>query len=225
MAARLEAATLVGERGGQRVIDDASFSVAAGEWVSLVGASGAGKSTLLRLLNRLDEPTGGTVYLDGVDYRELEPTELRRRVGLVAQRPALLGGTVRENVTLGPRYRDEPVPEERVATVLEGLGLTSMVGRDVERLSGGESSRVMLARTLVNDPDVLLLDEPTASLDTDTTARVETLMTQMLADDDCAVVLVTHDRDQAHRLGDRTLELRNGAVEEETPTTHSGAAK
>ena len=224
MAPRLEADSLVSDRDGQRIIDGVSFSVEAGEWLALIGPSGAGKSTLLRLLNRLDEPVGGTVYLDGIDYRELEPMELRRRVGLVAQQPALQPGTVRENVTIGPRLRDEPIPADRVTTVIEGLGLASIADRDVERLSGGEGNRVMLARTLVNDPDALLLDEPTASLDADTTARVETLLTETLADDDCAVVLVTHDRDQADRLGDRTLELRDGAVTE-LPMARSGATE
>lgn len=224
MPPRLAADSLVGERDGQRVIADASFTVRADEWIALVGPSGAGKSTLLRLLNRLDEPVGGTVYLDGMDYRDLEPMELRRRVGLVAQQPALQPGRVRENVTIGPRLRDEPTPTDRVTTILDGLGLASMVERDVERLSGGEENRVMLARTLVNDPDVLLLDEPTASLDAETTARVETLLTRTLAADDCAVVFVTHDREQADRLGDRILKLRDGVVTD-VPTTRSGAAQ
>lgn len=224
MNARLEADGLVGERDDHRVLDGVSFGVRPDEWVALVGPSGAGKSTLLRLLNRLDEPAGGTVSLDGTDYREFAPTELRKRVGLVAQRPALVPGTVRENLTVGPRMRGDPIPEERVATVVEGLGLADLVERDVRRLSGGEGSRVMLGRTLVNDPDVLLLDEPTASLDRETAERVEALLTRTLADDECAVVLVTHDGAQADRLGDRTLELRDGRVSERDATDADAAA-
>ncbi|MFB6130510.1 MAG: ATP-binding cassette domain-containing protein [Salinigranum sp.] len=212
MPRRLEVENLAGERGGKRVVEDVSFAVDVDEWVALVGPSGAGKSSLLRLLNRLDEPVSGTVRLRGVDYRDIEPTALRRRVGLVAQRPALQPGTVRENVTVGPRLREEPIPEERVETILDGLGLRDLADRDADGLSGGEGSRVMLARTLVNDPEVLLLDEPTASLDAETTGRVEALLARTLEADECAVVFVTHDEDQAVRLGDRILELRDGTI-------------
>lgn len=218
MSRRVTVRDLVGIRDGNRVVDEVSFDVDGGEWVSIVGASGAGKSSLLRLLNRLDEPAGGTVRLDGTDYRDLDPTELRRRVGLVAQRPALRPGTVQENLTIGPRLREEPIPTERVEDVLSGLGLEALRDRDVDRLSGGEASRVMLGRTLVNDPEVLLLDEPTADLDSDTTATVESLLVRTLADGDYAVVLVTHDEAQAAGLGDRTLVLEDGRLVDERRT-------
>jgi len=200
------------EAGGERILDRVSLDVASGETVAIVGPSGAGKSSLLRLLDRLDEPTGGTVYLDGTDYRTLPPETLRKRVGLVPQDPALRGGSVRENVTIGPRLRGKTVSEARLSELLDALALSGYADRDASELSGGEAQRVAIARTVVNEPDVLLLDEPTASLDSAAEAEVERLLADLLADGDLTVVLVTHDERQAERLADRVARLRDGRI-------------
>lgn len=192
--------------GEETLLESVSVSIDPGEVFVIVGPSGSGKTSLLRLLNRLDEPTGGTVYIDGTDYRELPPRELRVRVGLVPQDPALVPGTVFENVTRGLSLRGEPIDEERATRTLERLGLGGYADRDVADLSGGEKQRVAIARTLLNDPEVLLLDEPTASLDSASEARVERLLTEL----DVSIVLVTHDEAQARRIGDRVLKLRDG---------------
>jgi putative ABC transport system ATP-binding protein len=189
-----------------------SLDVASGETVAIVGPSGAGKSSLLRLLNRLDEPTEGTVYLDGTDYRTLAPETLRKRVGLVLQDPALRTGTVRENVTIGPRLRGETVSETRVAELLDAVGLVGYADRDASDLSGGEAQRVAIARTVINDPAVILLDEPTASLDSEAEAEVERLLADLLASGERTVILVTHDDRQAERLADRVARLRDGRI-------------
>ncbi|GAB6861043.1 ATP-binding cassette domain-containing protein [Haloplanus litoreus] len=202
------------EVGGDRILDEVSLDVASGETMAIVGPSGAGKSSLLRLLNRLDEPTSGTVYLDGTDYRTLEPETLRKRVGLVPQQPALRDGTVRENVTIGPRLRGESVPEERLAELLERVGLAGYADRDVADLSGGEAQRVAIARTVVNDPEVLLLDEPTASLDSESEAAIERLLTDLLASGERTAILVTHDERQATRLADRVARFADGRIVE-----------
>lgn len=193
---------------GETLIEDISVSIEPGEVLVIVGPSGAGKSSFLRLLNRLDEPTDGTVYVDGTDYRELLPRELRVRVGLVPQDSALVPGTVFENATRGLSLRGEPVDETRTERMLAQLGLDGYADRDVEDLSGGEKQRVAFVRTLLNDPEVLLLDEPTASLDSASEARVEELLSTL----DVTVVLVTHDEEQARRIGDRVMELRDGRM-------------
>ena len=177
-----------------------------------MGPSGAGKSSFLRLLDRLDEPTGGTVYLDGTDYRSLDPETLRKRVGLVPQQPALREGTVGQNVTIGPRLRGESVGDERVAELLVDVGLAGYADRDVSDLSGGEAQRVAIARTVVNDPDVLLLDEPTASLDSEAEAAIERLLTDLLATGERTAILVTHDERQAARLADRVARFADGRI-------------
>jgi len=202
------------EIGGDRIIDEVSLDVANGETIAIVGPSGAGKSSLLRLLNRLDEPTSGTVYLDGTDYRTLEPEALRKRVGLVPQQPALRSGTVRENVTIGPRLRGESVSEERLAELLERVGLAGYADRDVAELSGGEAQRIAIARTVANDPEVLLLDEPTASLDSESEAAIERLLTDLLASGERTAILVTHDERQAKRLADRVARFADGRIVE-----------
>ena len=165
---------------GTTLLDAVNVEVAAGDVFVVFGPSGAGKSTLLRLLNRLDEPTEGTVLLDGTDYRTLDPKVVRQRVGLVPQRPTLLDGTVADNVTWGPRLRDAPVDRARMAALLARLGLEGYEERTAADLSGGEAQRVALARTLFNEPEVLLLDEPMSSLDADAAAQVEALLADVM---------------------------------------------
>ena len=200
---------------GTAIVRDVDLSVAAGETLTIIGPSGAGKSTLLRLLCRLDEPTGGTVSLDGTDYRTLDPTALRARVGLVPQEPALRDGTVRDNVTIGPRLRGDPVDGGRVTELLERVGLAGYGDREVADLSGGEAQRVAIARTLVVDPEVVLLDEPTASLDPDAQAEIEALLAGLLTEPDRTAVLVTHDQAQVDRIADRVVRFVDGRVDSE----------
>jgi putative ABC transport system ATP-binding protein len=195
-----------------QILRNVDLSVTVGETLTIVGPSGAGKSTLLRLLCRLDEPTGGTVYLDGTDYRDLDPIALRARVGLVPQDPALRDGSVRENVTIGPRLRGESVEPGRVETLLGRVDLDGYADRAVADLSGGEAQRVAIARTLIIDPEVLLLDEPTASLDPSAQADIETLLSELLTTSDRTAVLVTHDQAQVDRIADRVVRFVDGGV-------------
>jgi putative ABC transport system ATP-binding protein len=188
------------------VLRDVTLSIPSGS-TAVVGPSGCGKSTLLRLLNRLADPDEGTVRFHGTDVHELDPLELRRRVGLVPQLPAPVPGTVADNVRFGPRLEGREVDPERPVR-LAGLD-AAFLDRDAARLSVGEQQRVMLARALALEPEVLLLDEPTASLDTDATAAVEDALRQLR---EVSLVLVTHDAQQADRLTDRTIQLRDGRV-------------
>jgi putative ABC transport system ATP-binding protein len=198
---------------GTTIVRDVDLSVDTGETLTIVGPSGAGKSTLLRLLCRLDEPTEGTVYLDGTDYRTVDPVALRSRIGTVPQDAALRDGTVRENVTIGPRLRSESVDSGRVETLLSDVGLGGYADREISDLSGGEAQRVAIARTLVVDPEVLLLDEPTASLDPDAQAGIENLLSELLAEADRTAVLVTHDQAQVDRIADRVIRFVDGRVD------------
>jgi putative ABC transport system ATP-binding protein len=198
--------------GDKVLVDDASFEVAAGEVLALAGPSGAGKSSLLRLLNRLDEPTRGTVFLEGTDYREIAPRELRRKVGMVTQRPFLFPGTVADNLRFGPAQRGEDLPDSAVADLLARVGLEGYAGRTVNNLSGGEMQRVSMARTLANSPHVLLLDEPTSALDDAAKRGIESLVQAIVRDRRLACVMVTHDLEQAARLADRALVLERGRV-------------
>ena len=203
---------------GKLLTDDISVQVQVGEVLAIVGPSGSGKSSFLRLLNRLDEPTGGTVRLDGRDYRELAPQELRRRVGMVMQTAYLFPGTVAENVAFGPRQRGEAFPAEQIAALLQRVGLSGYQDRDVSHLSGGEAQRVSFARTLANGPETLLLDEPTSALDEDAARDIENLVLAVIRERRMTCVIVTHNTAQARRIADRTMILEAGKLTAIGPT-------
>lgn len=178
---------------------------------ALLGPSGSGKSSLLRLLNRLSDPDSGTIRFEGEDVRALDVLELRRRAVLVPQLPAPLPGTVADNVRYGPSLCDRDADVQRC---LARAGLnTAYADRDAAELSVGEQQRVMLARALALDPEVLLLDEPTSALDEAARDGVERTLAE-LARAGVAMVLVTHDRGQAERIASEVIELREGRVVE-----------
>ena len=213
----LQAIRLSREVNGFILVQDANFSLRTGEVLAIVGPSGSGKSSLLRLLNRLDEPSSGTVHLQGKDYRELPPRELRRQVGMVTQRAFLFAGSVADNVRFGPLQRGERLSEQAVGSMLARVGLSDYAKRDVANLSGGEAQRVSIARALANSPSVLLMDEPTSALDEDAKLGVESLIRDIIADSHLTCVIVTHDIPQATRLADAVLLLEAGRVVDSGP--------
>ncbi|MHB0867859.1 MAG: ABC transporter ATP-binding protein [Chloroflexota bacterium] len=198
--------------GDTRLVDGVTVEVRQGDVLAVVGPSGAGKSSFLRLLNRLDEPTGGTVYLDGQDYRTIPPRDLRRRVGMVMQQPFLFPGTVADNLRFGPSQWGKTPSAEAVGRWLSGVGLAGYEGRDASTLSGGEAQRVSLARTLANSPEVLLLDEPTSALDEASKSEVEALIQDILRSQRLTCLMVTHDVAQAARMANRVLLMEAGRM-------------
>ena len=197
---------------GVAIVDDVSVDVFHQEVMAVVGPSGAGKTSFLRLINRLDEPTRGTVYLDGVDYRTIPPRELRRRVGMVMQFPYLFPGTVADNIRFAPRQRGEEIRDEEIDRLLAQVDLPGYRERDVSQLSGGEAQRVSLARTLANSPEVLLLDEPTSALDDKAKASVEALIVRIIREQKLTCLIVTHDNAQALRMANRAMVMEKGRL-------------
>lgn len=195
---------------GTVIVDDVSVEIQSKDVVAIVGPSGAGKTSFLRMLNRLDEPTSGTVYVQGQDYRDIPPRELRRRLGMLMQAPHLFPGTVAENIRFGPQQRGEDIPREEIDRLLARVNLAGYAGRDAGKLSGGEAQRVALARTLANSPDVLLLDEPTSALDETSERDVERLIRRILDEHGLTCIIVTHDITQAKRIADRAIIMENG---------------
>jgi putative ABC transport system ATP-binding protein len=192
------------DRGGRAVLDSFSAAIPEGA-TAIVGPSGAGKSTLLRLLNRLADPDRGEISYRGRPLHSYEPLALRREVSLVPQLPALLEGTVESNL----RYAAQLAGQELdVEETLARAGLDpSFAERDVAKLSVGEQQRAMLARALAQRPAVLLLDEPTSALDHAARDAVEATLARLRSESDLSLVLVSHDREQARRLGDRVVEM------------------
>ena len=197
---------------GKVLVNNISLQVQRGELLAVVGPSGAGKSSFLRLINRLDEPTSGTVYLAGQDYRQLTSQVLRRRVGMVMQFAYLFPGTVAENLGYGPRQHGEDQPAAEIDNLLEQVGLEGFAQRDVSHLSGGEAQRVSLARTLANKPEVLLLDEPTSALDERAEREIEALLTRVLGDQHLTALMVTHGSAQAGRIANRAVLIDAGSL-------------
>jgi putative ABC transport system ATP-binding protein len=194
------------------LVEDATFEVRTGDVLAIVGPSGSGKSSLLRLLNRLDEPTSGTVYVNAIDYREIAPRDLRQKLGLVNQRPYLFPGTVEQNLQFGPQQRGESLSPDSVEQLLARVGLKGYASRNVANLSGGEAQRISVARTLANSPLVLLLDEPTSALDDASKLGIESTIQNIVRDQRLTCVLVTHDTAQAARLAERALLLEAGRI-------------
>ena len=197
----------------KRLVDDITVCVQKGEVLAVVGPSGSGKSSFLRLLNRLDEPTSGTVYLEGTDYRQLPPRELRQRVGLVTQTPYLFPGTIADNLRFGPRQQGKDLPDETIPFLLDQVGLADRAKSDVVNLSGGEAQRVSLARAIANSPTVLLMDEPTSALDEEAKEEVEALILQIVQQNALTCVIVSHDLAQAARVASRVMIITAGRLE------------
>lgn len=200
------------------VLDGADISVAAGEFVAVVGASGCGKSTLLHLLGGLDRPDDGLVELEGESLAELAPAELallrNRRIGFVFQFHHLLRDfTALENVMMPLLIAESPVEEarSRATAVLSEVGLSERATSRVTVLSGGEQQRVALARAVVTDPALLLADEPTGNLDPPTGAMVHALLSDLARRRGTAVIAVTHNPALAARA-DRVLRLADGIL-------------
>ncbi len=195
--------------GGTEVLAQVDLELPEGGCTVLVGPSGSGKTTLLRLCNRLEVATAGVLRFRGEDVAHLDPLRLRRRVGMVFQRPVPFGGSVLDNLRVAR-------PAVTVEAGVEALGRVGLPAPFLEReqatLSGGEGQRACLARTLLADPEVLLLDEPTASLDADAAAGLERLALD-LAGRGTSLLWVTHDRAQADRLADRLVVVGGGRVE------------
>jgi energy-coupling factor transport system ATP-binding protein len=192
-----------------------SLSVETGEVLAIVGGTGSGKSTLAQHMNQLLVPTGGEVLIDGVDARSLEKSELRRRVGLVFQFPesALFAPTVEEDVAFAPRQLGlgEEEVQERVRESLVALGAAGLAARSPFALSGGEKRRVAIAGVLAMNPEVLILDEPTAGLDPATREDLLALILG-LRGAGISVVLVSHDLDEVAEVADRVCVLHDGRV-------------
>jgi putative ABC transport system ATP-binding protein len=201
-------------RGDSRVLDSVSAGIPEGA-TAIVGPSGAGKSTLLRLLNRLADPDAGMIAYRGRPLAEYEPLALRRQVSLVPQLPALLEGTVESNLSYAAGLAGKELDGARCLG-LAGLG-PEFAERDVAKLSVGEQQRAMLARALAQKPAVLLLDEPTSALDHAARDAIEATLAELRRELEISVILVSHDPEQARRLGDWVVRMEDGRVIEAGP--------
>ncbi|MFI5366872.1 MAG: ATP-binding cassette domain-containing protein [Candidatus Binatia bacterium] len=201
---------------GRPVLTDVTLTFAPGGMYSILGPSGAGKTTLLRLLNRLEDPTSGALRLDDTPYPQVSPVVLRRRVAMVFQVPVVFTGSVQDNLLMPQRLQqpyDGDVATLRRRLELAGLDAT-FLDRDAARLSVGEKQRVCMARALMTEPEVLLLDEPTAALDPTAARRLIESVADLNRQVGLTVIMVSHQPGQARAVGGQVVLLVGGGVAE-----------
>lgn len=199
-----------------KALDNVSFSVEQGEFVAIIGPSGSGKSTLLHILGGVDVPTSGSVVINGVDISNLDETALaifrRRQIGLIYQFYNLIPIlTVKENLTL-PLLLDGRKPDERVVDdLLKTLGLTERVNHLPNQLSGGQQQRVSIGRALINNPALMLADEPTGNLDSENSREIVSLLRKFNKENNQTVIIITHD-ERIAMSADRVISVEDGKI-------------
>ncbi|MGB5924773.1 MAG: ABC transporter ATP-binding protein [Dehalococcoidia bacterium] len=212
----IEVAGLTHSYAEREVLQDLNLSVGKGEVFTLIGPTGAGKTTLLRIIDLLEVPGAGEIYFDGKCIPRLgkQRLEIRRRMSFIHQKPQVFNLSVYDNVACGLRWRGENRNRtaEKVDRILEMVGLEGYENRNARTLSGGEAQRVALARSLVLEPDVLLLDEPTANLDPVSTAKIEQLISYVARQRNSTMIMATHDMSQGQQLADRIGVLLAGRL-------------
>ncbi|ORW98208.1 ABC transporter ATP-binding protein [Mycobacterium szulgai] len=201
---------VVVERDRVRALDGFTAGIPARGITAIFGPSGSGKSTLLRLCNRLEIPTSGRVSFCDKDIAGIDPLWLRRRVGMCFQRPTPFPGTVADNLRVAePEASEARMRETLERVALTGSGAGSWLDREATALSGGEAQRMCLARTLMAQPQVLLLDEPTSAVDAEAAEVIERAVRE-LAGEGIAALWVTHDPAQVERVADHVLHIEHG---------------
>jgi len=212
--------TFLSPRGELSILDNVACDIKKGEKIAIVGPSGSGKSTLLSLIGLLDTPTAGTVEIAGVQTESLSEAEQARfrnqKIGFIFQSFELISPfTTEENIAAPQEIAQKTVAKEELTQLIERLGLEERRNAMPQTLSGGEKQRVAIGRALMNNPALILADEPTGSLDRETGERVLSLLIEAVTEPDTTLIIITHDESVASRM-DRVFELKNKMLHERT---------
>lgn len=212
----IETVDLCQNYGGRDILKNINLKVERGETFALIGPTGAGKTTLLRLLDLLEMPSSGRIYFEGRDAaasRKLR-LQMRRRMAFVIQKPVVFNSGIYDNIACGLKWRGEKKAgiQQKVSSILEMIDLSAYKDRNARTLSGGEAQRVAIARAIVTEPEVLLLDEPTANLDPLSVVRIEELIVKIIHQYATTIVMATHDMAQGQRLASRIGVLIDGEI-------------
>ena len=199
-----------------KAVDDVSFSVEQGEFVAIIGASGSGKSTLLHMIGGVDRPTSGSILINGKDISKLDPDQLaifrRRQIGIISQFYNLIPIlTVAENITLPCELDGQKVAPERLNELLDALGLSDRRNHLPNELSGGQQQRVSIGRALIQNPALMLADEPTGNLDSKASEEIVSLLRMSNRTFHQTVIIITHDPEVA-KQADRIIAIEDGRI-------------
>ena len=203
-----------------QILSGISLDIHSGEFLALLGPSGSGKTSLLRLFNGLDSPTGGKLDYRGKSIEHWDIRLLRQQVGMVFQEPVVVAGSVRDNLIIRQRWEKsiKPLSDLDLLATLDKVGLLSIdLHIDARSLSGGEKQRLALARVLLNQPQVLLLDEPTASLDPTLARRIIQRVAELHREMNLTCIMVSHDPTLVRRFAERVVFLHEGQIAEDGP--------
>ncbi len=203
--------------GKKMIVDHLNLTIEQGELIVLVGESGCGKTTTMKMINRLIEPTSGKIEIDGKDIMTIDPIDLRRNIGYVIQKVGLFPHlTVGQNIGLVPRLvkKDLDDIKKRTIELLDMIDLKheDYIDRYPSELSGGQQQRIGVARALANDPDIILMDEPFSALDPITREQLQNELLKLQEELNKTIVFVTHDIDEAIKLGDKIAVMQNGKI-------------
>ncbi len=192
-------------------IDDLKIEI--GKVTCITGPSGSGKSTFLRLINKLISPDSGVISLNGENIADINSVEYRRRVPMLSQSPVTFPGTIRDNLLIGRKFQNKEAPsDDKLLAALKAVSLDEPLDKDVDNLSGGEQQRVSIARLMLLDSEVYLLDEPSSALDDLTEDFVIKSMVDMARDENKTIIYVTHSNSMADKYSDRVIKIVDGRI-------------
>ncbi len=195
------------------ILDIDKLSIPAFQVTCILGESGSGKTTLIKLLNRMLSYDSGEIMLDGKSLNTLSPIELRRKVIMLSQNPAIFSGTIKDNLLIGLKFSEKPlVPDQDLVEILEMIHLKKSLEENAENLSGGEKQRIALGRVLITKPDILLLDEPSSALDENTENFIIEKIKDYTKQNNKTLIMVTHSKKAAYQFADYLITLSQGKV-------------
>ena len=195
------------------ILDIDHLSIELGKVTCIIGPSGSGKSTFLRLINKLISPDSGVISLNGGNIADINSVEYRRRVPMLSQSPVTFSGTIRDNLLIGRKFQNKEAPsDDKLLAALKAVSLDEPLDKDVDNLSGGEQQRVSIARLMLLDSEVYLLDEPSSALDDLTEDFVIKSMVDMARDENKTIIYVTHSNSMADKYSDRVIKIVDGRI-------------
>lgn len=198
------------------ILNIENLTINSNEVTCIIGPSGSGKSTLLRLINKLISPTKGYISIDGEDIANIDSITYRRRVPMLAQNPVTFPGTVRDNLLMGRKFQEKNLLSDDILNkALESVKLDKSLGEDIDNLSGGEAQRLAIARLMLCDSEVYLLDEPSSALDDLTEDFVIKTMVDMAREKNKTIIYVTHSKDMADKYSDKLIKIVDGRISHE----------